>query len=165
MFILQMQSILIAVPEPVLSAECSFAGCGRVATPSGLCRTHRTQRSRGRVLTPIVARGVGRTLSAAALEDYQRQKMTRTSSKMFRRRRDVLDEIKSEKGCTDCGYNTNPVALQFDHRPGEVKSFTIAAAAASRSMEAILAEVTKCDVVCANCHAIRSAGRLVRLHL
>lgn len=77
----------------------------------------------------------------------------------YRRRRSQLAAIKLERGCIDCGYNAHPAALQFDHRepgtrnPGWDKSM---ASNATRNWNAILAEIAKCDVRCANCHAIRT---------
>lgn len=59
----------------------------------------------------------------------------------------------------DCGYNTHAEALHFDHRPGEVKCFNIGEQIGNRSMEALWAEIAKCDVRCANCHAVMTASR------
>lgn len=76
-----------------------------------------------------------------------------------KRDRAYFQQIKVEQGCTDCGYNTNPVALDFDHLPGHVKTYRIACMAGmKRSL--IDAEIAKCEVVCANCHRIRTAERL-----
>lgn len=52
--------------------------------------------------------------------------------------------------CVDCG-ETDIVVLEFDHR-GE-KLFSIGASNnKSKSLAAVVAEVAKCDVRCANCH-------------
>jgi hypothetical protein len=75
------------------------------------------------------------------------------------KKRSILQAIKVERGCADCGYNANPVALEFDHRPGEVKSLSIGRAVSQAGIQRLLAEVEKCDVVCANCHRIRSFNR------
>lgn len=75
-------------------------------------------------------------------------------------RRAVLARWKRRKGCIDCGYNKDPRALELDHRPGEVKIKTIASIMYS-SWEAIKKEIAKCDVRCANCHAIRTHERKV----
>ena len=81
----------------------------------------------------------------------------RTSGRV-RVQREVLNELKTERGCMDCGYNANPVALQFDHTEDN-KEFTIGRCT-GYSMERLLAEVAKCEVVCANCHHIRTHRRL-----
>jgi len=64
-----------------------------------------------------------------------------------------------EKGCMDCGYNEHPAALEFDHHVDSEKSFNIGEQIGSRSRERLWEEIAKCDVVCANCHAIRTATR------
>lgn len=62
--------------------------------------------------------------------------------------------------CTDCG-EPDPVVLDFDHLPGFEKRFAISRAvgASTRSWKSILAEIAKCEVVCANCHRRRTAAR------
>jgi hypothetical protein len=69
-----------------------------------------------------------------------------------------VSEIKLALGCADCGYKKHPRALDFDHRPGEVKLFTIGNHMDS-AWKKIEAEIAKCDVVCANCHRIRTFNR------
>lgn len=69
-----------------------------------------------------------------------------------------LDKYKQEKGCCVCGYNENPFGLEFDHRPGEKKLFSVGCCG-SRSDEVMLAEIAKCDIVCGTCHNIRTISR------
>ena len=70
-----------------------------------------------------------------------------------------VSAYKMAEGCMDCGFNSHPAALEFDHLPGEDKLFNIGEKVGCYSMETIWAEVAKCEVVCANCHAIRTAER------
>jgi hypothetical protein len=60
-------------------------------------------------------------------------------------------------GCMDCGYRGHPAALEFDHRPGEEKLFCVGSNVAMLSR--LWTEMQKCDVVCANCHRVRTANR------
>jgi hypothetical protein len=69
-----------------------------------------------------------------------------------------LQEYKLARGCGDCGYNKHPVALEFDHLPGHEKVRGLSRMLIS-GRERLLAEIAKCDVVCANCHAIRTYNR------
>jgi len=69
-----------------------------------------------------------------------------------------LTAIKLERGCVDCGFNAHPDALHFDHREGVEKKFGLATCG-SRLWSTILVELAKCEVRCANCHAIRTAQR------
>lgn len=76
--------------------------------------------------------------------------------------RKMLDKIKTDLGCAECGYNAHPRALQFDHIDPETKYRTKSGKLVhpsdmiGLSNSTILAEIAKCRVLCANCHAIRS---------
>jgi hypothetical protein len=70
----------------------------------------------------------------------------------------MIDKIRLDAGCADCGYNENPVALDFDHLP-QYKKFLQVTQMATYSNERIMAEIAKCEVVCANCHRIRTHKR------
>lgn len=70
--------------------------------------------------------------------------------------RRMVADIKVARGCLDCGFNAHPAALHFDHRPGEEKIGNIAT---MQGVDKILAEIEKCDVRCANCHAIKTHER------
>jgi len=73
-------------------------------------------------------------------------------------RRALVWEAK-DRPCMDCGGRFPPVAMDFDHRPGEVKLDDISKLMQKASNEALIAEMAKCDLVCANCHRVRTAQR------
>ena len=56
----------------------------------------------------------------------------------------------------DC-WETDPLVLEFDHLAG--KEFAVSAGMRGRNWEAVLREIDKCEVVCANCHRRRTARR------
>ena len=58
--------------------------------------------------------------------------------------------------CVDCG-ETDPIVLEFDHLRD--KKFSISKGIVDRNWQSVLAEIDKCDVVCANCHRRRTAKR------
>lgn len=59
--------------------------------------------------------------------------------------------------CIECGED-DPVVLDFDHRDPAEKSFSVANGISARKSEAaLIAEIAKCDVRCANCHRRRTA--------
>lgn len=63
----------------------------------------------------------------------------------------------NDKACVRCGVNDIRV-LEFDHIDPKTKAFSIARAIASTfSWERILAEISKCQILCANCHKIKTA--------
>ena len=59
--------------------------------------------------------------------------------------------------CTDCGNLYADEAMQFDHVRGE-KKFNLSQAD-TRSFKSVLEEIEKCEVVCSNCHAVRTRKR------
>lgn len=69
-------------------------------------------------------------------------------------------QLQLDNPCVDCG-ETDIRVLQFDHLPDFEKSYTIGESitASTRSWSEILKEVAKCESVCANCHAKRTAAR------
>jgi len=71
--------------------------------------------------------------------------------------RDRVAAIKVAAGCADCGYSAHPAALDFDHVRGE-KLFHIARGG-GYPWETVEEEMAKCEVVCANCHRIRTVDR------
>lgn len=68
------------------------------------------------------------------------------------RRARLLQAVKTTCGCIDCG--TRDGLLAFDHRPGTVKWFNVAAGV-HRTLPILIAEIEKCDVRCPRCHALR----------
>ena len=62
-----------------------------------------------------------------------------------------------ESGCELCGYNTHPAALTFDHIDPSTKVFNVSDYG-QRSWEAVIREIAKCRVLCANCHNIHSSN-------
>lgn len=74
--------------------------------------------------------------------------------------RTFIEEYKRSRSCTDCGFSGNefPYVLDFDHlNSGLTKKFTIGSWSHSvLSIEAIEKEIEKCELVCANCHRIRT---------
>lgn len=72
-------------------------------------------------------------------------------------RQAIVDKIKAEAGCMDCGLHPEySQVLEFDHRPDEVKLFHISDKMTTGTVEDLLAEIAKCDIVCANCHRVRT---------
>jgi hypothetical protein len=62
--------------------------------------------------------------------------------------------------CHDCGGRFAPHQMDFDHRDPREKAFTLCSGrAALKNREQTRAEAAKCDVVCANCHRLRSRAR------
>ena len=77
------------------------------------------------------------------------------------KRREVLNSLKSVP-CSDCGNSFPPYCMDFDHVPERGEKLGAVATMWSYGEETFLAEINKCDVVCSNCHRIRTHNRRVK---
>jgi hypothetical protein len=89
-------------------------------------------------------------------QDGYKEKLRSQGNERYRRIQAFLREYKLSKGCTDCGYNAHHEALEFDHVNGG-KEINVCF---SKSVPQAKKEILKCEVVCANCHAVRTFRRL-----
>jgi len=87
-----------------------------------------------------------------------KQKRQEYMKQYCRPSRAFLNDYKMEHGCAVCGYNSHPAALHFHHVRGE-KKFCVSRA---NTIEEALPEIEKCDILCANCHAILTFGERMR---
>jgi hypothetical protein len=78
------------------------------------------------------------------------------NAKLAAKRMSWLLDYLAEHPCVDCG-ETDPVVLEFDHLRN--KLFDISRGIYYKNWELLLAEIAKCEVVCANCHRRRTARR------
>lgn len=69
-----------------------------------------------------------------------------------------LDEIKSNTPCMDCGISYPPCVMDYDHINGN-KKFNVSQGLRDYSRDTLLEEIAKCELVCANCHRIRTRDR------
>lgn len=69
-----------------------------------------------------------------------------------------IREIKESSNCTDCGKKYPYYVMQFDHIKG-IKLFDIGNSNHWWSRKRLTEETEKCEIVCANCHAIRTYNR------
>jgi hypothetical protein len=78
-----------------------------------------------------------------------------------RKRAELMQEVRRAKEvpCADCGGTFPYYVMDFDHREDEIKLFEVSTGMQSRTRSVVLTEIAKCDVICANCHRIRSAVR------
>lgn len=73
-----------------------------------------------------------------------------------KRNQKIISEKKLEIGCVDCGYKEHACALDFHHVNRETKDFTLASNKASgTTIKRILEEISRCIVLCSNCHRVR----------
>lgn len=86
---------------------------------------------------------------------YMRTYAADKNSKFRRTARQYIAEAKRDASCADCGGKFPPCCMHFDHVPERgPKLFNLGSG--DYSIKAVQAEIAKCDIVCANCHAIRT---------
>ena len=73
------------------------------------------------------------------------------SAKKRKEIKEFIHGYKENKHCLVCGYKENTDILVFHHRDPEKKEFKIAKKN-STSIENIIKEIEKCDLLCPNCH-------------
>jgi hypothetical protein len=103
------------------------------------------------------------------LTQSQRPSAWRSAERLppsWRRRLDMQDRndaIKLSLGCSDCGWSEWARGLDWDHVRGRKVSTIAILIANGRPWPEVLEEMEKCDLVCANCHRMRTVERNARL--
>ena len=102
----------------------------------------------------------------AARRHYEKNKDTikaRAKEHRKNKRAERYEFVLSLKNnpCTDCGVKYHPAAMDFDHVDGE-KSFNIASGYFDTPMHKLIDELAKCELVCSNCHRVRTYNRSSR---
>jgi hypothetical protein len=94
----------------------------------------------------------------AAYFQAERPRVMATKRRRWRELVQWHNELKESMPCADCGAFFHHAAMTWDHLPGEEK-VTEVSQLRRISRRAVLAEIAKCELVCANCHAVRSFER------
>src|SRR5574338_617852 len=88
--------------------------------------------------------------------DNREKTLTRTKARHARNKA-LIDSLKSVP-CADGGGRFDPVCMDFDHLH-EYEKTKCVGSLVNHSVETILAEAEKCEVVCSNCHRLRTKRR------
>jgi len=66
-------------------------------------------------------------------------------------------DYKRELQCNRCGFN-HPAALDFHHKDPKTKTFSMSGVHMGKiNKDKIMEEISKCEVLCSNCHRIEHA--------
>jgi hypothetical protein len=88
-------------------------------------------------------------------EEYLERINIRKKIKTSENRVNLLEYFKTHH-CVVCD-ESNPIVLDFDHKDEKEKKYGISSMIYSYNWATILAEIEKCNVLCANCHRIRTS--------
>jgi hypothetical protein len=98
---------------------------------------------------------------------YRRQHYLANKADYYRRLRERNERLRQmilsakAKPCADCGVQYAPWQMDFDHVRGVKVRGLANILRGKNSVRLILAEIAKCEVVCANCHRDRTHQRLL----
>ena len=73
-----------------------------------------------------------------------------------------MNSLKADVPCADCGEIFATFVMHWDHLPGFDKRGEIGSMLGRFSRDVILKELTKCELVCANCHVMRTVRRATK---
>ncbi len=90
---------------------------------------------------------------------YQNNKLyyIQKNRRLAKRNAEFIRDYKKTHSCVDCD-NSDHRVLEFDHLRN--KKFNVSSMVRCYSIEKIKEEIGKCDIVCANCHRIRTWKRI-----
>lgn len=92
------------------------------------------------------------------IEGYKEadRKRSKARGEMLR----ALVQHEKSKPCFDCGRVYPFYVMDFDHKPGHEKEMAVSKLLyAKPPIAKLMAEIAKCDLVCANCHRERTYKR------
>ncbi len=96
-------------------------------------------------------------------QNHERQlTLAKVRKERYREQRRLWLKNLKDKPCTDCGVKFPPFVMDFDHTDKENKLASISWLAFhdTSNFKKIEDEIAKCDLVCANCHRIRTHDRI-----
>jgi hypothetical protein len=94
--------------------------------------------------------------------DYYERNEVR-NEKLWRKTIDIVDAMKL-KPCTDCNKTYMPIQMDFDHVSGEKHDNVSSLMHRHKSLRRVLDEISKCELVCSNCHRVRTEVRRLATH-
>jgi len=94
--------------------------------------------------------------SQASNRQSHRQLVSKRRQRRIARHRQIVASAKSVP-CADCSGRFPTCVMDFDHL--DDKTGDISRMMYSAGTDALLSEIAKCEVVCANCHRVRTQRR------
>lgn len=97
----------------------------------------------------------------AYFKEYRKKHMDRHLKGVAARKKNIRDSVirYKLKPCTDCKKKYPIECMEFDHVRGKKLGCVGTMVGNAVPLEKILEEISKCELVCANCHKIRTARR------
>lgn len=104
-----------------------------------------------------------RAYSLAHYSDNRRKYIDRAKKRRAPvriRNRVWVRKHKALRACVDCGGKFHHAAMDFDHTAKNKRAAVARLVGSCLSLNTLRAEIRKCDLVCSNCHRVRTFKRL-----
>ena len=132
--------------------------CSRCATVKPRSAFNRSTRNADGL--QVYCRDCSAEVSHARYEEMVGRSVPRKSRSVYAvARGGWLRGLKAGRPCTDCGRVFDPPVMQWDHLPAFEKLGDISGSWTGHSNDELLSEIAKCELVCTNCHTIRTFER------
>jgi len=139
--------------------QCQVEGCSRQCYAKGFCNAHYMRARKGTSLSLPINHRLPRNrqceIEGCANEVGPRGGQNRCSKHLKNylhdTRKHQLVELLGGK-CMKCHHTYQDVVYDFHHRDPKTKCFGLGAELINKSIEELLEEAAKCDLLCANCH-------------
>ena len=91
-------------------------------------------------------------------KNHAKAKMQRKKNQ--EERETYVRDLKERTPCADCNRFYPSYVMDFDHIDGK-KVSSVSHMAAREGWLRLMAEIAKCEIVCSNCHRIRTHSKIV----
>lgn len=92
-------------------------------------------------------------------KEYVRQDAVARTKRKRKENFEYVKKLKESQPCMDCNKFFPHVAMDYDHVRGEKVREVAELVRRTASFRTIDAEIAKCELVCSNCHRIRTWNR------
>ena len=117
------------------------------------CKSRKASKYKGNLSDPIGLR------NHTKIYESRKDAKIAARKRSTERNRDFIKALLSSSSCNDCGHNDWRV-LEFDNLPTHTKDRDISdMICIGISLKKLSSEIAKCDIVCSNCHSLRTFQR------
>jgi hypothetical protein len=99
-----------------------------------------------------------RKKAAVKYRETNRSRIRERSRLRTKKAQEFINMIK-QGPCMDCGNTFPTCAMDLDHVKGEKKDDISGLIGSGSTLRILMEEVDKCELVCANCHRVRTYNR------
>lgn len=100
-----------------------------------------------------------RTKERGYFNKKKQNEINLSANKVFKsKKQKIINELKKSQ-CLDCKQKFSTECMDFDHVRGKKYRQIAVLVGAGHSVKKLLYEVSKCDLICSNCHRIRTKNK------